>query len=97
MKDKELRRVLADARASKKQLLERNLKIDWARSAFLCRASTYQRFIDYYETSKDNFAFKHDELKETWFLFDVRLIKDDYLDDLAPELAIVLESNKRLY
>ncbi len=96
MKDKELRRVLTDARASKKQLLERNLKIDWARSAFLCSSTTYERFIDYYEESKDSFAFKHDELKETWFLFDVRLIKDDYSEDLAPELAIVLESNKRL-
>lgn len=97
MKDKELRRVLADARANKKQLLERNLKVDWTRSAFLCSTTTFQRFIDYYDATKDNFAFSYDESKETWFLFDIRLIKDKYLDDLAPELAIVLESNKRLY
>ncbi|MCA9835618.1 MAG: hypothetical protein KC422_01840 [Trueperaceae bacterium] len=96
MKPKDIRRLLADARERKQNLIGKNIRIDWSKSVFLVSEAILGHLASYFEETHDTFALKHDASSNLWYLFDVRLVVDpSLLEESQPELAIVLESSRR--
>lgn len=96
MKLKDIRRLLADAREKKQSLMARNLRIDWSKSVFIVSESTLGHLAEYFESTQDTFALRYEDNGNTWYLFDVRMVVDSNMLDVSPpELAVVLESNRR--
>lgn len=96
MKPKDIRRLLADARERKQNLMARNIKIDWPKSVFLVSETTFNYLEDYFEATQDTFALRYESPSQIWYLFDVRLLIDGTMpEESPPDLAVVLESNRR--